>query len=98
HRALDDGEFDLAVVAELRRARRPGELPPPPGAGNYLLEVEPALARALTARGWRWSAELTDLDGLLARPSSPRRAADPELAALLASSSPKVRPYSPTAL
>lgn len=94
NRALDAGEFDLAVVAELRRQGAQMLK----GAGNYLLEVEPVLARAITAQGWRWQPELSDLDGLLARPTTPHREPQPRLADLLRASSPRQRPYSPTAL
>jgi RecB family exonuclease len=93
-RALDAGEFDLAVVAELRRQGAQMLK----GAGNYLLEVEPVLARAITAQGWRWQSELSDLDGLLARPTTSHREPQPGLAEVLRASSLRQRPYSPTAL
>lgn len=93
-RALDAGEFDLAVVAELRRHGAQMLK----GAGNYLLEVEPVLARAITAQGWRWQPELSDLDGLLARPTTSHREPQPGLVEVLRASSPRQRPYSPTAL
>ena len=59
--AIDEAEYDLAVLAPLRRSR--GE--PAAGAARYLLAANPHLARALRARALRWSENWTSNDGLL---------------------------------
>jgi CRISPR/Cas system-associated exonuclease Cas4 (RecB family) len=60
-RAIDDAEYDLALLAPLvdvdeRTAQ---------GAAHYLLATNPHLARALRARGRRWLARWMPSDGLV---------------------------------
>lgn len=84
--AIDDAEYDLAVLAQLK------DLDPAAatGAARYLLEANPHLARALRARGRRWLKRWTPADGLV----------DPDEEALgaLARHQMGVRSFSPTAL
>jgi ATP-dependent helicase/nuclease subunit B len=84
--AIDDTEFDLAVLDEVLHGR--GETR---GRARYLLDANPHLARALRARFARWSQSgWTPSDGLV-RPSAAARAA-------LAEHHVGRRPFSPTAL
>jgi len=85
-RAIDDSEYDLAVLALLQDT----DSAKSKGAANYLLAVNPFLARALRARGRRWLKRWTPADGLV----DP----DPEALAALARHRMGSRPYSPTAL
>jgi ATP-dependent helicase/nuclease subunit B len=85
-RAIDDAEFDLAVLERLLDAD-PAETV---GAANYLMGANPHLARALRARARRWLRRWTANDGLVDLDAGARAAlARHQLAA---------RPYSPTSL
>jgi len=70
HDAIDDAEYDLALLAPLvdvdeRTAQ---------GAAHYLLDTNVHLARALRARGRRWKTGWFPPDGLV-DPDEPGRAA-----------------------
>jgi RecB family exonuclease len=84
--AIDDGEYDLAVVRTLMRMPAKERR----GAARYLLSASPNLQRSLHSRWYRWSSKWSDADGVV----------DPDHATLSALSqfSPKKRPYSATAL
>ena len=86
--AIDDAEFDLAVLDKLLDKDPQTTI----GAANYLLDAKanPHLGRALRARARRWLKRWTPSDGLV----------DPEPAALkaLARHQLSQRSYSPTAL
>ena len=85
--AIDAAEHDLATLAEFTAlgARVPK------GAAQYLLELNPHLARALRTRYWRWErTRWTELDGIV------RTTAD--TAPILAAHRLTARPYSPSAL
>ncbi|MGO8802689.1 PD-(D/E)XK nuclease family protein [Candidatus Binatus sp.] len=84
--AIDDAEFDLAVLDKLVDADPDTTI----GAANYLLGANPHLGRALRARARRWLKRWTPADGLV----------DPDAAALAALGKHQLsaRSYSPTAL
>jgi ATP-dependent helicase/nuclease subunit B len=84
--AIDDAEFDLAILDRLVN-RNPDETT---GAAHYLLGANDYLARALRARARRWLKSWTRADGLV----------DPEPGAIaaLARHQLAARSYSPTAL
>ncbi len=84
--AIDDAEFDLAVLDKLVDADPQTTI----GAANYLLSANVHLARALRARARRWRKLWTPVDGLV----------DPDAAALAALGKHQLsaRSYSPTAL
>jgi ATP-dependent helicase/nuclease subunit B len=84
--AIDDAEFDLAVLDKLVDAD-PAETV---GAAHYLLAANPHLGRALRARARRWLRRWTPNDGLV-DPDDAERAA-------LARHQLTARSYSPTAL
>lgn len=84
--AVDDTEYDLAVLGRLRETE-PSESV---GAAAYLLSANAHLARALRARGRRWLRAWTSADGLV-KP-------DAEALAALARHRLQARPYSATAL
>jgi ATP-dependent helicase/nuclease subunit B len=84
--AIDDAEFDLAVLERLLD-RDPEETT---GAAAYLLGANPHLARALRWRARRWLRRWTVADGLV-DPAEGGRAA-------LARHRLDARSYSPTAL
>jgi ATP-dependent helicase/nuclease subunit B len=84
--AIDDAEFDLAVLDKLLDANPDTTV----GAAHYLLDANPHLGRALRARARRWLRRWTPNDGLVDPSSS-------ELAAL-ARHQVAARSYSPTAL
>lgn len=79
--AIDDTEYDLAALLRGERKR---------GAGRYLIEESPVLARSLRTRWQRYHAAWSDKDGLV----------DPAKATLdrLTAHSLLTRSYSPTAL
>ena len=52
--AIDDAEFDLAMLAREHKAAK------------YLVDVSPTLARSLRARWKRWNQKWWDADGLVA--------------------------------
>ena len=85
--AIDDAEFDLAVLGELLRQpaqKRAGGL-------RYLLSQHVHLARALRFRARRWSlARFSAADGFVAQDDAGR--------ALLAAHQLSARAYSPSAL
>src|SRR5580704_5493660 len=84
--AIDDAEFDLAVLDKLVDADPQTTI----GAANYLLGANVHLGRALRARARRWLRRRTSADGLV----------DPDAAAMAALAKHQLanRPYSPTAL
>jgi ATP-dependent helicase/nuclease subunit B len=84
--AIDEAEFDLAVLAKLVDADPATTV----GAAHYLLSANPHLGRALRARARRWLRRWTPNDGLVDPDAAEREAlARHQLAA---------RSYSPTAL
>ncbi len=85
-RAIDDAEFDLAVLNRL--AGQDDEATT--GAARYLLDANPHLARALRARARRWLKRWTPADGMV----DP----GPEVRAVLDQHRPGARSYSATAL
>ncbi|MGH7864566.1 MAG: PD-(D/E)XK nuclease family protein, partial [Candidatus Binataceae bacterium] len=84
--AIDDAEFDLAVLDGLIDA----DPDTTTGAAHYLLNVNPHLTRALRVRARRWLRRWTPADGLV-DPSEDTRA-------VLARHQLSARSYSPTAL
>lgn len=65
--AIDETEYDLAVLESLLRGRAGISR----GAARYLLETNPHLARALRFRGRRWGVERwTSADGLVDAPAA----------------------------
>ncbi len=84
--AIDDAEFDLAVLDKLLDKDPETTI----GAANYLLNENEHLGRALRARARRWLRRWTVSDGLV----------DPEPAAIAALGRHQMsaRSYSPTAL
>src|SRR5262245_3977317 len=84
--AIDEAEYDLALLAPLLQA----DPETTAGTASYLLHANPHLARALRARGRRWLRRWTCADGLV-DPDALARAA-------LARHQMNVRSYSPTAL
>src|SRR5439155_1690055 len=84
--AIDEAEYDLALLAGLRDA----DPATTDGSARYLLDANVHLGRALRARGRRWLRRWTSADGLVDPDALAREAlADHQLAA---------RPFSPTAL
>ncbi len=84
--AIDDAEYDLAVLDKLVAAD-PAETV---GAAHYLLAANPHLGRALRARARRWLRRWTPNDGLVELDAAEREA--------LARHQLSARSYSPTAL
>ena len=85
--AIDDSEFDLAVLARLQHEPDPLKST---GAARYLLDANPHLSRALRVRGRRWLRRWTTADGLV----DP----DPDALAAIGRHRMGARPFSPTAL
>jgi ATP-dependent helicase/nuclease subunit B len=83
--AIDDAEYDLAILSRLSASSGRGA-----GSARYILTANPYVARALRARFQRWSFRWTKADGLLAR-------SDAALA-IMAKHGFAARSYSPTAL
>jgi ATP-dependent helicase/nuclease subunit B len=83
--AIDDAEYDLALLEEL--STRAGEST---GAARYLVTVNRHLARALRNRYQRWSRSWTSADGLLSQSQA--------VQAVMAAHRLGARSYSPTAL
>lgn len=83
--AVDEAEYDLSVLGQLKRDRDEDR-----GAARYLLSVNPHLARALRARAYRWHKTWTSADGLV----------NPDTLAVesLARHQMAARSFSPTAL
>ncbi len=65
--AIDDAEYDLAVLSHLMTLSEAGA-----GQARYLVTVNPYLARALRSRYQRWSPNWTAADGLLSRSDAVR--------------------------
>ncbi len=84
--AIDDAEFDLAVLNRLTGRDEAATT----GAAHYLLGANPHLARALRARARRWLRRWTPADGLVDPP--------PEVRAALERHRLGARSYSATAL
>ncbi|HMI30195.1 MAG TPA: PD-(D/E)XK nuclease family protein [Candidatus Limnocylindrales bacterium] len=84
--AIDDSEYDLAVLAGLKDS----DPATSGGAANYLLAANAHLARALRARGRRWLRRWTPADGFVEP--------DAEAMAALARHRMGARSFSPTAL
>jgi len=84
--AIDDAEYDLAVIRDLAR-RPPSERR---GRARYLLSANESLQRSLQTRWHRWSSNWSEADGVV----------DPDSATLekLARQTPRQRPFSATAL
>ncbi|MET0341725.1 MAG: PD-(D/E)XK nuclease family protein, partial [Polyangiales bacterium] len=73
--AIDDAEYDLAMLARVMRAP-PAERA---GAARYLLEASAPLARALRFRARRWeTARFTVVDGFVAGDEASRALLAPE--------------------
>ncbi len=85
-KAIDDAEFDLAMLGAARHLPRETAK----GAVRYLVQVNENLGRSLRARGRRWRGRWWPEDGLV----------DPDTtaAALLAGHRLAARAYSPSAL
>jgi ATP-dependent helicase/nuclease subunit B len=83
--AIDDAEYDLAILSRLEARGQES-----PGAARYLVTANPFLARALRTRYQRWSRSWTASDGLLSRSEMVR--------AIMAKHAMGLRSYSPTAL
>ena len=87
-RAIDASEHDLAVLWSLLREKEPARSE---GRANYLVHLNPHLARSLRGRYARWEVETwTDKDGLFGKTDSIEEA--------LAAQRLTRRPYSPSAL
>ena len=85
-RAIDDTEFDLAMLDRILKSRTSVK-----GHGRYLMTTNAHLARALRARFARWQTSTwTQHDGLV-KPGAPGREA-------LEEHQPSKRPFSPTSL
>lgn len=84
--AIDDTEYDLAVLAGLMDEGDTGAA----GRARYLLNTNVHLARALRQRFLRWKRSWTEADGLLRTGPAARAGLDRHL--------PQARSYSPTAL
>jgi len=84
--AIDEAEYDLALLDEI--LRRPA--PETKGMARYLLQANPYLARALRTRAQRWGRKWMPADGLV-EPSAEAQGA-------LAAHFLVARAYSPTAL
>ena len=86
--AIDDAEYDLAVIGSaVRKSSAEGRR----GLGRYLIDANPSLARSLRARWSRWEGRWYPSDGLILEPK------DAALE-LLQQYRLKARPYSATAL
>lgn len=84
--AIDEAEYDLAVLAPLMGADEAAAA----GSARYVLSANAHLARALRARAMRWDTRWTVADGLV-KPDELARAA-------LSRHQLAARSYSPTAL
>ncbi|HVK63419.1 MAG TPA: PD-(D/E)XK nuclease family protein, partial [Polyangium sp.] len=85
--AIDDAEHDLAMLGRLLHG---GEEAEAAGRAQYLLDLNPHLARSLRARSARWDKPVTHHDGIVRKTAA--------TAAVLAASRLRVRPYAVTAL
>ena len=84
--AIDDAEYDLALVGQLLRA----PVEESRGRGRYLITANPSLARSLRTRAGRWRRPWMEGDGIVN--------AGAEALAVLATHRLTERPYSATAL
>jgi RecB family exonuclease len=83
--AIDEAEYDLALLSRLEAGRRES-----PGAARHLVTANPYLARALRSRYQRWSRKWTVSDGLLSPSETVRQ--------IMAKHTLGLRSFSPTAL
>lgn len=88
--AIDDTEYDLAVISGLLGVSREEA----GGRARYLLTANPSLGRSLRSRAGRWRRPWTEGDGIIA-PGDGNAARVTEV---LAGHRPSARPYSATAL
>jgi hypothetical protein len=84
--AIDDAEYDLAIVRKLLRTP-PGERR---GAARYLISANLNLQRSLQSRWYRWNSKWSEADGIVN--------ADHSTITALGRHRPKQRPFSATAL
>ncbi len=56
--AIDDAEYDLVSLDRALKNKQRGGM-------RYMLELNPALARSLRARAWKWKSKWTYADGLV---------------------------------
>jgi hypothetical protein len=84
--AIDDAEYDLAVISGLMRVPAAAAR----GRARYLLSANAALERSLRTRSGRWRRRWTDGDGIVS--------SDAAVLDVLAEQRPVRRPYSATAL
>jgi len=84
--AIDDAEYDLAIMRKLMRMRAEDRR----GAARYLLSANLNLQRSLHSRWYRWSSRWSDADGVV----------DPDQKTFdaLGRHRPKERPFSATSL
>ncbi len=87
-RAIDDAEYDLAVLGKLLEPGR--ETTGIAGRARYLFTLNPGLRRTLAARWKRWKRTWSSHDGLCE--------IDDETKSMLAAHRLTARPYSPSAL
>jgi ATP-dependent helicase/DNAse subunit B len=87
--AIDDAEYDLAVISAV--LRQPSS--DMKGAGRYLVETSPTLARSLRARWARWGGSWSAADGI-----SFQEKKDAAAVPILHRFRLTARPYSATAL
>lgn len=85
--AIDDAEYDLAVLAPLLSAPQSSVA----GRGRFLLEVNSCLSRSMRARYKRWMRSWSDDDGVVA-------SREKKVMNILNEHRPVRRSYSPTAL
>ncbi|HET9215882.1 MAG TPA: PD-(D/E)XK nuclease family protein [Terriglobia bacterium] len=84
--AIDDAEFDLAIISGLLRQTREQAK----GRARYLLTANSSLGRSLRARAGRWRRPWTEGDGIVTT--------HPALLEVLSRHRLTARPYSATAL
>jgi ATP-dependent helicase/DNAse subunit B len=84
--AIDDAEFDLAIISGLLRQTREQAR----GRARYLLTANSSLGRSLRARAGRWRRPWTEGDGIVTT--------NPALLEVLSRHRLTARPYSATAL
>ncbi len=85
--AIDDAEHDLAMLGRLLHG---GEEAETAGRAQYLLDLNPHLARSLRARSARWDKPVSHHDGVVRKTAA--------TAAVLSASRLRARPYAVTAL
>jgi ATP-dependent helicase/nuclease subunit B len=85
--AIDDAEHDLAMLGRLLHA---ADKVSTAGRAQYLLDLNPHLARSLRARSARWDRGYTHHDGVVRKTAA--------TAPVLAASRLRARPYAVTAL